>query len=302
MKQVNEELAAGTSKPFDISDDLIIPKYKGKELYKSLARLSGTGDKPVTLISEGNAKTGPSFSLQFIVTCHYRTMICERICYGSYGNMNYSQNRNIRDERTLWVYRNLRNGHFKQYMIDELTRLYNLGLLKSLRIHDLGDFFSPWYVRDWIEIVKSCPMITFWFYTRAYAGSKICQELRKLAALPNISGWLSADTQNFSAALLELTACNAWKGIAIMQTDDSLPELAKKLVPWNKLVIFPGHGHGGFLKKGVKPKLGPVCPAIKNKDRPEIEIKLMERQKKLGDIPACLACRKCLPAEIKEAK
>lgn len=269
------------------------PKSKSSKLYEQLSRVYDTiAGINFTLISEGNAKTGPSFSLQSITTCHWATLICMAICYGGYGNMAYAQNRKIRDNRTLWVYRNLANGLFTALMILELTRLHTLGLLTTLRIHDLGDFFSPSYVRAWYQICSCCPFIRFWAYTRAYPNHAMALELRKLASLPNVSIWLSADSENYSLALMEfIPNSNTYKGIAVMQTDDYIPESALKIVPLRNLVIFPSHAHGGSIRKGFeRSKSGPKCPAI---TKPDGFIKKLESR---PDLAACQVCQKCLPS------
>jgi hypothetical protein len=37
---------------------------------------------------------------------------------------------------------------------------------KYVRIHDAGDFYSLEYLLLWLEIVKACPNVTFYCYTK----------------------------------------------------------------------------------------------------------------------------------------
>ncbi|MFX4933463.1 hypothetical protein ABTB90_19240, partial [Acinetobacter baumannii] len=71
----------------------------------------------------------------------------------------------------------------------------------TLRIHDVGDFYSTDYVRAWALTVKKYSGCKFWFYTRSFAPGAVFDALTELAALPNCQGWLSVDSENYDQAI-----------------------------------------------------------------------------------------------------
>lgn len=242
--------------------------------------LHATGES-FALIGTGNTKTGAAFSLSNIDTCPGATALCKSLCYVGYGNMAYPKNRQIRDNRTLWVMRNM--PQFAALMVQEISRLG----LKTLRIHDSGDFFSPTYVRTWIDIASQCPDVKFWFYTRSYTVAPIATELRRLASLPNVAGWLSVDHENIALANMEVLN-TAWRGMAIMQLpeDNAMITDVRARLPKSRIIIFPTHVPGGNIKKGlVIESKSRVCPAITK-----------SLHGYTAENPACIKCKMCLPA------
>lgn len=53
--------------------------------------------------------------------------------------------------------------------------------LNSLRVHSSGDFYSPNYMKSWIEIARQNPDVHFWGYT------KMASYIKFLNAEPNIT-------------------------------------------------------------------------------------------------------------------
>ena len=53
--------------------------------------------------------------------------------------------------------------------------------IKRLRIHDSGDFFSPEYINNWIEIIKLNPTTIFYAYTKRVS---LFKNYAKLGLIP----------------------------------------------------------------------------------------------------------------------
>jgi hypothetical protein len=62
-----------------------------------------------------------------------------------------------------------------------------------VRLHVSGDFFSAAYTRKILEIVRACPGVMFYAYTRSWRSASIRPGLLYLAAEPNVRLWWSVD-------------------------------------------------------------------------------------------------------------
>lgn len=54
-------------------------------------------------------------------------------------------------------------------MIDEIKAKKNI---KYIRIHDAGDFYSDEYLNAWINVIKRCPSVLFYAYTKEVSKFK----------------------------------------------------------------------------------------------------------------------------------
>lgn len=239
------------------------------------------------VVSAGNGKTGKSFSLPNVVCCPGATDLCISVCYVSEGTMNFRQGREFRDRNFYWVREALKAGTFAAELTAAIARVKT----KTIRIHDSGDFFSPVYIRGWIETIKANPDIRFWAYTRSWRVAALMPALAELALLPNMALWLSADAECWTACLATYKSHKALSGIAFMQTEDTedIATILANQLPAAEFVNFPYHRpHRTEAKPNgvqVRELDIPNCPAVTG------EIK---HDKKA---PACLACNKCLPVE-----
>lgn len=87
---------------------------------------------------------------------------CSSFCYARNGTYNFS---NVRSRHIFNLELTLyESDKFTALMIKECTTLKMKN--KFVRIHDAGDFYSEKYLRDWIFIIKSCPDVTFYAYTK----------------------------------------------------------------------------------------------------------------------------------------
>jgi Gene product 88 len=68
----------------------------------------------------------------------------------------------------------------------EVDRNVRRGGHSKFRMHDAADFFSPAYVRVWVDVCTALPDVRFWAPTQSYRLEKILAELKDLHALPNV--------------------------------------------------------------------------------------------------------------------
>ncbi|PZM78808.1 MAG: hypothetical protein DKT66_23195 [Candidatus Melainabacteria bacterium] len=227
-----------------------------------------------------NSKVSWAFSLPRSKTCIDATEICKKLCYGR-GIRYQSQAQKDKRERNYRTVELLLKNGGPELLAQNLVHLIDSArprdwltskLMKTkpdvpwtLRIHDVGDFYSTDYSRAWQIAVCERPECDFWFYTRSFQTPAVYKSLGELASLPNCQGWLSVDADNLSQGLLAL--CNQpaarWK-LAILQSkdlqlehlQDAIPEIGKA-----NIINFPYH-HGGRNIAAFNQQVVTSCPAI----------------------------------------
>jgi hypothetical protein len=79
---------------------------------------------------------------------------------------------------------------FKISMTDEFVPRIIAELRRSrapaMRVHVVGDYYSPAYTRKWIEIVQAFPDIHFFGSTRSWRVPKITKTIERLRDEPNV--------------------------------------------------------------------------------------------------------------------
>ncbi len=110
-------------------------------------------------------------------------MVCVEICY---VNSNRQSWKGSRVRRKVY-YVLSRSANFADNMIASLKGLH----VVAVRIHDAGDFFSVLYILKWIRIIRACPDIKFFAYTRAWVVAELVPALARLAAERNMTLLLS---------------------------------------------------------------------------------------------------------------
>jgi hypothetical protein len=237
-------------------------------------------------------------------TCINATDLCRRLCYGN--GMRYQM-----PGQKARRGRNFRTCEFLLAEGGPELLAENLGMLVdqarprdwlaarvtgiqtnvpwTMRIHDVGDFYSADYVRAWAIVVQKYSGCKFWFYTRSFADVAVYEALCELAALPNCQGFLSADSENYELAILSLCkgGSNVWK-LALLQDKaldvNVLPafEAMQKDVD---IVSFPHHRNGRHAEP-VRHGLLTLCPAATGS-------LALKSQKDL--LRPCQTCAFCLP-------
>ena len=226
-----------------------------------------------------NSKVGWAFSLARKHSCIAKTDVCSRLCYGNgmrYGSVAQRSKR-LRNYETCLL---LLEVGGPQLLAENLLLLIDqarpidwlaakftgmeTSLPWSLRLHDIGDFFSVDYVKAWQIAMEKRPECAFWFYTRSFVDRDFLTALTQLAALTNCQGWLSADAENYLEALRAYSfAPDVWK-VSLLQEDlkvmntDAIEALRSE-VSEGKLVNFPYHRSG----RHVAPAEGLfTCPQV----------------------------------------
>lgn len=251
-----------------------------------------------------NSKVGWAFSLLRSETCIGATALCRKLCYGNsirYQTAGHKAKR-ARNFRTIELL--LEKGG-PALLAENLVMLIDQARPRdwltaqvtgaattvpwSLRIHDIGDFHSVPYVQAWLLAAKLRPQCVFWFYTRSFTESDVLAALVLLAGLENVQGWLSVDSENYTAAIMAL--CNSpmgtWK-LALLQDRDLHPDAIPSIVEVAKdlnVVSFPYHRSGKHIAP-IRHKALTVCPAVTGS---------YELHNRISEPKPCQACTFCLP-------
>lgn len=253
-----------------------------------------------------NSKVGWAFSLSRSESCVNATDICRKLCYGN--GVRYQthgqRHKRLRNFRTCEFL--LRKGG-PELLAQNLVALVDQArpvdwlaaqisgtptkLPYSLRIHDVGDYYSCDYAQAWLIAIKERPQCKFWFYTRSFLEPKLLEVLSALAGQSNCQGFLSIDNDNFEQGLLAFASYpGVWK-LALMQHQQELlsPELVPAIqeqVKHGEIINFPYHRAG----QHVKPlKADPLtnCPQITTDAYP--------LQTSRSVMKPCQSCSLCLP-------
>lgn len=250
-----------------------------------------------------NSKVGWAFSLPRTETCINATSLCRKLCYGN-GVRYQSVGQKAKRARNFRTVQFLLAEGGPELLAENLSMLVDQARPRdwltaritggktaipfTLRVHDVGDFYSSEYVQAWALTAKKRSECKFWFYTRSFADTDVFVELTKLASLPNCQGWLSVDSENFEEAILALCKAPAvWK-LALLQDSDLRAEIIpafESLEAEVDIVNFPYH-RGGRHVAPVRHSLLTPCPAV---------VGGLALQPQKDSIRPCQTCAFCLP-------
>lgn len=142
------------------------------------------------LLTLGNRKVGECihlWSLPPVTTCPGRSEICEGACYARQGRYRFQA---VKD-RLLWNFEQSLRRDFVPRMVAEIRRK---GVL-VLRVHCSGDFYSREYAEKWLQIMRHCPGVRFYWYSRSWRVPEIADVLERMAALKGCRAWYSLDAE-----------------------------------------------------------------------------------------------------------
>ena len=128
------------------------------------------------MLVQGNGKLGQAislWSLPAVSTCPGRSAICELWCYAKSGRFLLPT---VKD-RLQWNLAQTLRDDFVSRLVDEIRRK---GVL-VIRIHSSGDFDTAAYATKWMEIMKQCPQVRDYAYTRSYRVPEIAAVLEEMA-------------------------------------------------------------------------------------------------------------------------
>ncbi len=116
-------------------------------------------------VSFGNKKLPKGtmiFNIPAIQTCPFRTPLCEKACYALKAERLYPNVLPAREHNLAII----RKGQFKPLMLEAIKTNYKK--IKTIRIHESGDFFSQSYLDDWFAIAREFPEFIFYAYTKSF--------------------------------------------------------------------------------------------------------------------------------------
>lgn len=222
------------------------------------------------LLQEGNSKLGASlhtFSLPIIKTCPGRTSLCEKLCYGGRGRFL------TRDVQS--AYERNYQASLRADFAERLRLEIRYRRPRVVRIHaGGGDFYSIAYLAAWLSVIRTCPEVRFFAYTRSWRALELLPLLKQLAQFKNVRLFFSVDRETGRPIRLPKRVRLAW----LAETDQDLPPFPVDLVFRNK-------------RRGVRKRLGAVlaCPA-ENGVKGHIKM-------------TCERCRLCVdPLESKDSR
>jgi hypothetical protein len=251
-----------------------------------------------------NSKVGWAFSLPRTETCINATALCKKLCYGN-GIRYQSPGQKAKRARNFRTSQFLLAEGGPELLAENLSMLVDQARPRdwltakiagvqtaipwTMRIHDVGDFYSADYVKAWALTAKKYIGCKFWFYTRSFAPGDVFDGLTELAALPNCQGWLSVDSENYDQATLALCKSPAaiWK-LALLQDSDLHSEVIPSFEGLEfdvDIVSFPHHRNGRHAEP-VRHDLLTLCPAAMG----HLALKAQK-----DSLRPCQTCAFCLP-------
>ncbi|MBP3958396.1 hypothetical protein J8F10_24365 [Gemmata sp. G18] len=170
------------------------------------------------LLIQGNQKLSQAifhWDLPAALTCPGSSELCREKCYALRRRYLFPQVQ----ERLQYCYEVSKRKDFPTLMIEEIRRK---GAAFVVRIHCAGDFFSPSYVRKWIEVVKGSPNTRFFGYSRSWRVQAIYPALCELAQQPNMRLFFSADSETGAPPELPENVRVAWM---MVEEEEPIPEV-----------------------------------------------------------------------------
>lgn len=206
------------------------------------------------LLAAGNEKLGSSirsFSLPHgsEASCPGLTPTCKKLCYVS----RYTRRFNLDYKHNL----------VQAEKADFVTRLSReAALVRTVRVHVSGDFYSAAYVNKWIAVATRTPGTTFYAYTRSWRGRNLplLEALITLSKLPNFILNISTDRDTGIPSWL-YGAFGGHKRITYMAVNDA--DLPSSVAGAGGSVIVPKVNIVFRVKRNtVRAKQGgsTVCP------------------------------------------
>jgi hypothetical protein len=195
-------------------------------------------------------------------SCPGQTSACESVCYAgkleklfpAFGKVMTANLDAVKDAAPMDIFDSL------DHLLTEFERkCEKWDAPKAFRIHHDGDFFSVEYASAWRSVIESHPDVQFWAYTRSFTDSVNVVPI--LAELPNLSLYLSVDTDNAEMAKGILSQYPTVKAATLTDT----------------------FANGTVMMKELgRDKVGAACPELKG------ALPLID--KKGG---ACITCNLC---------
>lgn len=146
-----------------------------------------------------------SFGLPSGLSCPGKTDWCEGICYAELSENSAGVRGAMMHNARLLSEAGTVDG--MAALLSEMLRRYwkQAARLPAedrlFRIHWDGDFFSVDYATAWAKVIRACPQVQFWAYTRSFRPP--VDVVPVLAGIPNLALYLSVDEYNVEDAIVQ---------------------------------------------------------------------------------------------------
>lgn len=186
-----------------------------------MLRLSTDQKTTNSATASGNVRIKNAFGLpsgkEF--SCPGQTSICGKVCYAGRLEKAYKGFGAVMlsnwDAITQMTPREMREA-LSALIADFVKQCDKWNADKIFRIHHDGDFFSRDYADAWAYVCRAFPDVQFWVYTRSFTPGINVVDL--IADIPNLSVYLSVDTDNMRYARAITDEYPSVKLAALMQT------------------------------------------------------------------------------------
>jgi hypothetical protein len=195
------------------------------------------------MLVQGNSKLGRliwGFSIPAGDTCPGKSERCDDRCYAQKGMfvmpaVKRAHARNLEATKM---------SDFADRIIEEIRK----HKCSVVRIHVAGDYYSVAYIQKWHKIVKACPDVRFFTYTRSWRLPKLREAIEKYVKdCPNLRMWYSVDGETGNPVRVPKRVRTAYMAVAMHD------------IPSNKMdLVFRDYGIRGAVQKRINGVL--VCP------------------------------------------
>ena len=176
------------------------------------------------MLTPGNRKLGEELIWGFALpsgtsdVCLGMTSTCQAHCYAR----RYEQ---YRQKAKAKYQRNLELSKLPDFALRMRYFILNAEI-QVVRIHTGGDFYSPQYAQQWLQVIESLPTVSFFTYTRCWRVPELRPVLEQMVACPNMQLWYSCDRETGIPSELPAGVRTCW----LMTEHDDLPPVPVDLV------------------------------------------------------------------------
>lgn len=185
---------------------------RSNPLYTSALLKRGNGKlKDYEDIIKGVKYRYAQVNVRALVDCPFRSAGCEKVCYATKGNHQFTSVKESRERS----YKETKRKDFAKAMtytinVEKRSRRY-AGAVMVVRIHESGDFYSIQYLRKWLKVWRSFLKndgVVFVFYTKSFRFFNMLSKaekkaLRKLQRVGRVAMSASLDDTTTQAQIME---------------------------------------------------------------------------------------------------
>jgi len=147
-------------------------------------------------VTFGNSKLGRTVGAWSLPagaahTCPGETATCKALCYAKAGFFRMPRNIDILQKNKDLA----ESENFAAWITAKISSM----CVNVVRVHVSGDFYSPDYIRKWVEVAQNLKNVQFYAYTRSWRVEELLIPLLKLGAVPNMQLWWSMDRDDSAA-------------------------------------------------------------------------------------------------------